>query len=184
MLNDTRSAPGRSSKQTLLCCWLDFGSAFWGALILASFMILPTVCCADVEPVCVSKANVTLRRGPGEKYAATWTVPKYMPFLQIDKKGKWVKVRDLDGESHWVRRDKVSQRMSCLVVKARVAHLRKGPGSQEPIADLSTVDKYTPFRKLDRDGEWLKVRDDVAGVYWIHEDSVWIPMVHSRVEFN
>lgn len=145
---------------------------------------LPEFVWADAEPVCIKRANVTLRRGPGEKFASTWTVPKYMPFLQVDKKGKWLKVRDLDGETHWVRKENVSQKLNCLVVKTKVAHLRKKPSATEPLADLSTVDKYTPFRKVDRDGEWLKVRDDDAGTFWIHEDKVWIPMVRSRLGFD
>ena len=129
------------------------------------------------------KANTTLRKGPGLSFPVSWAVPKYMPLLKVDQKGAWFKVQDLDGEIHWVLSKAVSRKMACAVVKTKVAKLRKGPGSNQPLADLASVDKYTPFRKLDRDDDWVKVEDDFRATYWVHETNVWIPVSRTRVEF-
>lgn len=136
-----------------------------------------------MEPVCVSRSNVNLRKGPGLKFPVTWAVPKYMPLFRLEKKGLWVKVQDLDSKIHWVNASSISKKISCAVVKAKTARLRQGPGTDQPLAELATVDRYTPFLKVDRDGEWLQVRDDFGGSYWIHETNVWMPMSKLKVSF-
>lgn len=153
-------------------------------LVALIFGLLPALALAfESEPVCVVKPGVSLRQGPGKSYAVTWTVPKFMPFLKVDQKGQWLKVRDLEGDVHWVHKSLVSSRTSCAVVKTKVARLRRGPGAAEPLADFSKVDRYTPFKKIDRDGEWVKVRDEFSGTYWVHENNIWIPMARTKVAF-
>src|SRR4051812_34467811 len=97
------------------------------------------------EPVCISKKRAILRKGPGREFPVTWSVPKYMPLLRLDRKGTWVKVQDLDGEVHWVAAKDVSRKTQCAVVKTKTAKLRQGPGREHPLAALTSVDKYTPF---------------------------------------
>jgi SH3-like domain-containing protein len=135
------------------------------------------------EPVCVVRPHVSLRKGPGKEFGVSWAVPKYMPLLKIDKKGAWFKVQDLEGENHWVSATSVSKKTMCAVVKTKTAKLRQGPGPEHPLAELSSVDRYTPFRKIDRDGEWIQVKDDFNGTYWVHETNVWIPVVRSKLSF-
>lgn len=148
-----------------------------------SFSNKPAPPAEEPKPICVTKKNVTLRKGPGNSFQVSWAVPKYMPLLRVERKGDWLKVVDLDNEVHWVFRKSVSHKASCAVVRTRTAKLREGPGVQYRIAGLSSVDKYTPFLKLERDGEWLQVRDDFGGTYWIHETNLWMPTVRSRMSF-
>ena len=110
-------------------------------------------------------------------------MPKFMPLLQTGKKGAWLKVQDLEGETHWVSESAVSHKIYCAVVKTKTAKLRSGPGYDQPPAGLSSVDKYTPFEKVDRDGEWVQVKDDYAATYWVHETNIWIPMGKSKISF-
>jgi len=158
---------------------------FLSSVLVACLLHEGEVCVAAVEsePVCVIKSQASLRRGPGKEFAVTWDVPKYMPLLKVDQKGKWLKVRDLEGDVHWVFSRDVSTKIMCTVVKTRTAKLRQGPGQQEPLAELSSVDRFTPFRKIDRDGEWVQVKDDYAATYWIHENNIWIPMARTRIGF-
>lgn len=137
----------------------------------------------ESEPVCLIKPDVTLRKGPGAEFSSTWVAPKYMPFLKIDQKGPWIKIRDLDGDIHWVHGSSISRKATCAVVKTKIARLRKGPGKDQPLADLQSVDKYTAFKKIDRDGEWVQVRDEYKGTYWVHENNIWIPMAKAKVVF-
>lgn len=137
----------------------------------------------DAEPICVIKSGVKLHKGPGKRFAVTWTVPKYMPFLMVDHNGKWLKVRDLEGETHWVEGSAVSHRTTCAVVKTKTAKLFTGDGPNRKPAELSSVDRYTAFKKIDRDDAWVKVRDEFAGTYWVHENNIWIPMARTKVGF-
>lgn len=166
---------GKSSYVSALCIPFVF-----------TFFSHPVVSASTAsEPICVIQPNVVLRKGPGKNFATSWSVPKFMPLLKIDlksdKKGTWYKVQDLEGETHWVSSKSVSRKTACAVVKTKTAKLRMGPGPGHPLADLTSVDRYTPFKKTDRDGEWIQVRDSFSGVYWVHETNVWIPVVRTKM---
>lgn len=155
--------------------------SFSFAVILFSVFLIEFAFAA--EPICVVRPHVSLRKGPGNDFPVSWAVPKYMPLLKIEKKGAWYKVQDLEGEVHWVTATSVSGKVSCAVVKTKTAKLRKGPGIDHPLAELSSVDRYTPFRKIDRDGEWVQVKDSFSEIYWVHETNVWIPVMRSKMTF-
>jgi SH3-like domain-containing protein len=135
------------------------------------------------EPVCVVKSGVRLRKGPNVKFSTSWAVPKFMPLLKLEQKGAWAHVQDLEGTTHWVASKVLSKKTACAVVKTKTAKLRQGPGMDQPLAELSSVDRYTPFRKVDRDGEWVQVEDDYGGNYWVHETNVWIPVSKMKIAF-
>ena len=153
---------------------------------LSLWLVLPLLCLstAHADPVCVVSTKAILRKGPGAKFPMSWTVTQNMPLMRVgpEKKG-WLQVQDLDGETHWVSKRDVSSRYICTVVKSKSARLRKGPGTEHPIAELNSVDRYTPFRKIDRDGAWLLVQDEYRARYWVHETNVWLPSVRAKIRF-
>ena len=163
----------------------EFAHAKFARSALKSSRVPVTV---DPEPVCVTKAKAELHKGPDEAEPISWTVGKNMPFLKVseskDKKNRtWFQVKDLEGQKHWLRSSLVSSRVICAVVKAKQAKLKQGPGDEFPPAELATVERYTPFVKVDRDGEWLLVRDDYDAQYWVHEKNLWIPTSRASVSF-
>ena len=154
------------------------------ALLAIGSLAIPQLAgAADDEPVCVTQAKVKLRRGPGANYPVSWIVSQNMPLLKIGQQKSWYQVRDLDGAKHWINASAVSRRITCAVIKSRTAKLRTGPGKEFPSADLAFVDRYTPFKKIDRDGEWVQIQDEYQGKYWVHEDNIWIPIVHTQMAF-
>jgi SH3-like domain-containing protein len=138
---------------------------------------------AHAEAVCVTQPHTNLRKGPSAKDPVSWTVSENMPLLRLAQKGGWSQVRDLDGQVHWVQSQNLSVRRSCAVIKSKSAKLRRGPNPKEPTADLEVVDKYTPFQKVDRDGDWLLVQDEYNGRYWVNETNVWLPLTRASVSF-
>jgi SH3-like domain-containing protein len=138
---------------------------------------------ALAEPVCVVVPKANLRTGPNTKSPISWTVAQNMPLMRVEDKNGWSQVVDLDGNKHFVPSKSVSTKISCAVIKTKTAKLRKGPGSGKPEADLAIAEKYTPFRKLDRDGAWLLVQDEYRGKYWVNETNVWIPLNRSHIAF-
>ncbi len=133
--------------------------------------------------LCVSSSVANLRSGPSTKYKVTWTVGKYMPLLQVSRKGSWIKVKDLDGEAHWIHRNLITNDYDCLVVRSIISNLRTGPGPSNKLAFIKFADRFTPFRKLDRRGNWLLVEDDYKSRAWIYDRNVWEPLRRSRIEF-
>ena len=137
---------------------------------------------AAPEPTC-AKGNISLRKGPGTQFPVSWKVSRYMPFLTTERKNGWVKVQDLDGETHWAQPRDLSSALHCVVVKSQVATLRKEPSSTGGLADLKSVDRYTPLKKLETQGEWIHVEYDSGVQAWIHESTVWKPTKIQAVNF-
>lgn len=153
--------------------------------VIASFLfslVSPSAWAATGDPAC-AKAPSTLRRGPGGSFAVSWKVARHMPFLKMESKSGWVKVQDLDGEQHWAASRDLSSAYNCVVVKSSVATLRQEPSTGAPPVDLKTLDRYTPLKKIESQGEWIKVEYDAGQQAWIHESNVWKPVKISTVNF-
>jgi SH3-like domain-containing protein len=134
------------------------------------------------DPAC-SKGLMTLRKGPGTNFPISWKVPKYMPFMKLETKNGWVKVEDFERETHWARPTDLTSANQCVVVKSAVATLRQTGSAASPPADLKTVDRFTPFKKLEADREWIHVEDETGRQAWIHETNVWKPVKIQSVTF-
>ena len=106
-----------------------------------------------------------------------------MPFMKMSEKNGWAQVKDLDGQTHWVIAKALTGRFACAVVKAKQARLRTGPSNRSPASEPEFVDRYTPFRKVDRDGDWVQVRDDQKTEYWIADSMLWSPIAKSKIAF-
>ncbi len=134
--------------------------------------------------LCVRGEKVNLRSGPGAHHPVSWVVGLYTPLVQLERRGVWLKVRDQDGEEHWVHHRLVTaSQFRCLAVRSRIAELKTGPGARHPAAQLPIADKYTPFKRLGERGEWYHVEDTSGVKAWIHERHVWRPVVVQALEF-
>lgn len=134
------------------------------------------------EPVC-AKDNATLRKGPGTNHPVSWKVARYMPFLKTDRKGQWSKVEDLEDEEHWIKTSDLTNKFRCIVVKTNIATLRKEPSSTAQAVDLKSVDKYTPFKRLASDRDWVQIEDETGRQAWVHESQIWKPVTVQAITF-
>jgi SH3-like domain-containing protein len=137
----------------------------------------------SAQAVC-AKNYISLRAGPGTRHPVSWKVARNMPFLKLESKNGWNKVQDLEGEVHWARSGDLTTKTRCVVVKANVASLRMKPSmtaSQPP--ELKTLDRYTPLKRLESDGEWIQVEAENGSKAWIHESNVWKPVIVNSFSF-
>lgn len=155
---------------------------FTGLSVVVGFV--PTAHAEELnEPVCVIVPKARLRASPSTSAKVTWNVGRHMPLQRISAANGWSQVRDLRGQIHWVISRNVSANESCAVVRVRTAELRKGFGKDDGPADFKVADRYTPFKKTDREGNWVRLEDEYRGSYWTRESNVWIPVRRSRVSF-
>jgi SH3-like domain-containing protein len=124
--------------------------------------------------LCVNVSDANLRSGPGTKYNKTWEVFKYMPFKRLSKKGNWYKVKDVDGDIHWIYRKLITSKFKCAVVKVEKANIRKGPGTNYSKNALSPSLKYDSFKVLQIKSSWVKVIDEFGDKGWISRKLLWI----------
>ena len=139
---------------------------------------------ASAQPVC-AKGYISLRKTASASGPVSWKVAKYMPFLMLEKKNGWAKLQDLEGEIHYAKLTDLNTKDRCVVVKVNVAVLRQKPSNTAPPAELRTVDKYTPFLRIENENpsEWLEVMDETGSKAFIHENYVWKPVVVNSFSF-
>ena len=133
--------------------------------------------------LCVKSWEANLRKGPGGKFPITWVVGRYTPLVRLEKKGRWYRVQDQDGEKHWISASLVTTSYQCVAVKGKSANLRSGPGAQHPKVFYGFASKYTPFKRVDRKNSWYQVQDDSGYKFWVHDSTVWRPVTISRISY-
>lgn len=150
----------------------------FATLICFLFFLYP-----HAQALCVKASNANLRKGPGSKHPVSWQVGKFTPLLELQYKNGWYKVRDMDGEIHWIYKSLVTKSYQCMMVKVSMAALRKGPGLDQAYAELPSVGRYYSFRRVGFEPPWYGVEDDAGGRYWIHENLVWRPLKRQTISF-
>lgn len=139
---------------------------------------------AQAKALCVSSFQTRLRTEPRDSAKVSWVVGRYMPLVQLDRRGGWIRVQDLDGEIHWVPAKDVTSKGRCIVVKTASAQLRTKPSSKSPAFEIPTVDKYTAFKRLESEADnWYWVEDEVGNRAWVRSIDVWRPVKVSNIGF-
>lgn len=142
----------------------------WKALglLFLWFGLNPSIASA----LCVKSSRANLREGPGTRYSKTWEVYRYMPFRYLSRKGKWYKVKDVDGQKHWIHHSLVTKKHLCAVVKRPRVNLRRGPGKRYRV--VGSAEQYFSLKVLKVRGKWVRTRDEYGSVGWIYRPLLWI----------
>jgi SH3-like domain-containing protein len=128
----------------------------------------------NAQALCVKVPVANLRAGPGTEYKKTWEVYKYMPFKKITQTDKWIKVQDVDGDTHWISEILITTEFQCAVVTGKKINVRKDPSTAAEKSILSPAEKYFTYKCLEKKGKWVKIEDFEGDVGWIHSKFVWI----------
>lgn len=139
-------------------CLLAVPALLWFAAPLAA------------QDLCVVVDRANLRSGPGTDNKKTWEVYQWMPFQQVERQGNWYRVKDVDGDLHWIYHTLVDGDASCVTVTAERANVRKGPGTN--FDKWFTVERYTSFEKIGEEGDWVKLEYE-GEVMYIYHTLVW-----------
>ena len=142
--------------------------------IILLFLVL-TLSSNFANALCVKTEKSNLRTGPGKNYKITWKIIRNMPLKYIMKKGKWYKVRDFEGDTHWIYSKHVTSRKKCVVIRAKKANLRTGPGTKFSKSKvIPLAEKYNTFEFVKRKGNWVNIRDEYSESYWVHFKLIWM----------
>ena len=126
---------------------------------------------SDRDLYSVAKPKAVVRQEPEPKAKALWTLWRYAPVEALSYRGDWVRVRDFEGDSGWVKRAELTHEVATVAVTAKEGKLRKGPGAGQKV--LWLLDRGYALRIFAVKGDWVEVSDldEVNG--WIHRDEVW-----------
>ena len=129
---------------------------------------------AAASALCVNVEKANLRYGPSTKHTKTWEVYRYMPFQKLKSQSGWHRVKDVDGDIHWIFARLVTDKFKCAVVKTKKANLRTGPSTKHSKVPWGPAEKYYAFRVLKKQGDWVHVQDAAGGKAWIFGKLVWV----------
>ena len=144
---------------------------FLASIVVAAFIATPS---AEALALCVSSPYANLRSGPATSYQKTWEVLKYTPLKLLKKKGKWLRVKDLEGDVHWVYSPLVTSKYKCAMIKDEKANIRKGPGTKYALVPESPAKQYYSYKVLKTKGDWVKVTDEFGTNGWIFKKLLWV----------
>ena len=121
------------------------------------------------EYVSVVKDGVNLRSGPSTNNEILWTLPAHYPLKVVTRKGKWLKVTDMDGDKGWIYGPLVST-TPYVIVRVKEGNVRSGPGTN--FEKVGTVEREVILRKVGAKGDWIQFsHPQLKG--WIHRKLVW-----------
>lgn len=138
--------------------------------LLLAAIVLGTGTAMAAERVSVTGDIANVRALPKTQSDTLWQVEKYHPLLVLEKKGKWYRFKDFEGDTGWIHSSLVDKTPT-VIVKVRRANIRTGPGTQYDLA--FDADKGTPFKVLETKGRWKKIRHADGDEGWIFTSLVW-----------
>lgn len=98
-----------------------------------------------------------------------------MPFDVVKSSGDWYRVKDLDGDIHWIHKQLVTSRYYCAVIKSTTANMRTGPANHYPQSPIYPVaNHYDSFRLLKQKESWAYVEDPDGDKFWVHRSLIWV----------
>jgi len=140
--------------------------------ITAVLLILPGFVVAQ-ERLSVTSGIANIRSGPGTEYDVWWQVEQYHPFIIIEKKEDWYKIKDFENAEAWLHKSLLSK-METVITKIKkkgTCNIRSKPTTKSQI--LFTVEAGVPFKVLERKKNWIKVEHTDGDVGWIYKILVW-----------
>ncbi len=122
------------------------------------------------QRVAVNAKIANLRSDAGTGNDVLWQVEKFHPFMVIQKKGKWYKIRDFENDEAWIHNSLVGSVASVITLKDK-CNVRSKPTTKSSI--LFTTERGVPFRVIKKKGNWVKVEHADGDIGWIHKSLIW-----------
>lgn len=122
------------------------------------------------QMVSVKGSVLNMREGPGTRSQVLWELKQGYPLQVVERRGRWLKVRDFESDQGWVAAS-LTGRQPHHVVKASVAHVRSGPGTQHPIVGKAEYGELV--RTREKRAGWVKVTRTEGASGWIARRLLW-----------
>ena len=123
----------------------------------------------------VNGDKVNLRSGPGKKYIIKWEYGFGFPLVVVKKKGKWVKVKDFEGDSGWIYKNLLTDNPRMIVKANRnqneSINIRQAPGTKGKIVGKAYYGVV--FSTIEQRSGWVKVKHDTGLKGWIKRSLLW-----------
>lgn len=122
------------------------------------------------QMISVKGSMLNMRSGPSTNTEVLWELQRGYPLQVVQRKNRWVQVRDFEGDTGWVAAS-LTGRTAHHVVKVNNANVRKGPSTQHGIVGKATYGEL--LRTKEKRGGWVRVERASGGSGWISKKLLW-----------
>ena len=138
-------------------------------------MIMAWICPGPENAVAAERLTVkasiaNMRSGPGTGHEVLWQVEKYHPFMVVEKKDTWVKIKDFEGDMAWIHASLLTNVEGVITQKIN-CNVRAEPTTDSRV--LFTVERGVPFKVIKRQGDWIHIEHADGEKGWIYHTLVW-----------
>lgn len=145
------------------------------SLLTFSLFTLFSLSPAIAKMASIQGVKVQLRSGPGTQYTAKWQYGDGFPFKIIDRKGKWIKIKDFENDTGWIYK-KYTANTGHMIVKAnkgkkRKINIRKGPATKYKV--IGQAYYGVVFKTLEQKQGWAKVKHESGLTGWVKRSLLW-----------
>jgi SH3-like domain-containing protein len=134
------------------------------------FSVLHVPAAQAKQMVSLSKDQVYMRTGPGQRSEAVFLLQRGYPLEVTGRRGNWVHVRDFENDSGWVYRP-LTGRSPHHIVKAQIANVRAGASTRTRIVGKLPYGEIV--RTVARKPGWVKVHHASGLQGWIARRLLW-----------
>lgn len=140
-------------------------------LVFAASFLLASLSSAMAQTmVSIQGSTVNMRSGPGTHTEVLWELQKGYPLQVLQRRNRWLRVKDFEGDTGWVARS-LTGSVPHHVVSRPVANVRSGPGTQYRIVGKAEYGEVV--RTRENRGRWVRVERDGARNGWIAKSLLW-----------
>ncbi len=122
------------------------------------------------ERLAVSSAIANIRSEPSKKGDILWKVEQYYPLIVLEKKGRWYRFRDFEGDEGWIHNSIVKKSPTVITIKNK-CNVRAKASTKGKV--IFTTEKGIPFKVIKKKGNWIFVEHSDGDRGWIHKSLVW-----------
>ncbi len=144
-------------------------------LLLIFFLLWGAPGSLRAEMLSVNGDKVNLRSGPGKKYIIKWEYGFGFPLVVVKKKGKWMKVKDFEGDSGWIYKNLLADKPRMIVKANRnqneSINIRESPGTKGKVVGKAYYGVV--FSTIEQRSGWVKVKHDTGLEGWIKRSLLW-----------
>lgn len=160
---------------TMYCTTIDFLKTKGVATVTGVFFLLLFSGQAYSEMLSIDGDKVNLRTGPGTKYSVKWEYGSGFPVKVLERKGKWVKVKDFENDTGWIHKSLLKKDPQ-MIVKAnknqeKKINIRDNPGTKNKIVGQAYYGVV--FKTLQQKTDWVKVKHESGLIGWIKRSLLW-----------
>ncbi len=152
----------------------------WHLCLVLALLFLTRLCCCPAsatagEMVSISGDSAGLLSQAKANAEVQWELGEGFPLRVLQKQGDWLKVKDFENDSGWVRAKQTSKKRFVIISANRdgkdKVNIRQGAGTSHGV--VARASYGVVLEVLETQKNWVRVRHEKGVTGWVNRLYVW-----------